>query len=671
MRPGQMLAGLSRLRGLAQATGLAVLAIGFVGCTRDDRGLRCPPGSLLVACRQRCSTDGDCLAPARCDGLTSTCQQPAVICDPLVTSSPASSDGGTSADGTCSTGQECDLISRTCTPLSGSACGQDSDCRIGELCAGGVCTQAIESRRCQRDADCAAPAVCRLTVASGKLVSICAPPLGPSEGGARCRKNTECQSGLCLRSGICFAGCTSASAKTDCHGRDGVVCGRVPLSLPSGAGSSGMDWVQSCTLASMDCQSDRDCEVMGGTCQPVIDPDRPAALRTVCLLAGGDVRSGSPCAKDTDCASGLCQGTFCFAACRSSADCRSGFTCRSASYQVDGLSGTLQSCVPARSCTSRASCPAIDESCSPHPTATEDGLELVCTPGRGRLPGQACRSGSECASGLCSDQGLCIGGCGIDSDCPVGPKGEMELCRAMVTRVRGIAGSVKSCQIPRITCRRDADCTAMDTLCNPYSSLDDSTRIAPGCGPAAFPGKRPAGTACILNSDCKSGLCLMNTQPPVCYGVCNQDSDCVSGRRCYPDSTWFLTGGSPGQPSATYDATASCWPDIGSRRACVGDGATADCPVGELCVLLPDARQTLFVKRCQRPQGSKQAGALCVEDKDCQGNRCGQALGTSGNRCIAPCSPTGTSLCSAGTACKSGTLEIRPGKTASLTICLP
>jgi hypothetical protein len=660
-----------RLVDAVSLAGLVGLVLVSLGCSSELRGQRCPPGSLLTACQQRCISDGDCLAPARCDRLTGTCQQLAILCDPLALSSSTSPDGGSDRSGSCPQGQECDLITRTCVPLSGAACGQDLDCRVGELCAGGVCSQALDARGCQRDADCAAPWVCRLTVASGQLRSVCAAALGPSEGGSRCRSNTECQSGLCLRSGVCFAGCTKATSKLDCHGRDGVICGQVPLSLPGTSPDAPITTVQSCTLASSGCQADRDCESSGGTCQPIVDVEPMAQLRTVCMLARGPARPGAPCTQDTDCATGLCHGSFCFAACRSTADCRTGFACRSASYRVDTLRGSLQGCVPARACTSQASCPASDETCAPQPTASEQTLELVCTPGRGLRAGQACRADAECASGLCSEQGLCIGGCGTDSDCPAGPRGQIELCRPQTARVRGVSGVIKACQIPPTPCRRDADCTMPDTSCNPYPSLDDATRIAPGCGPTPQPGKRGAGTACILNSECKSGICLMNTQPPVCYGPCGQDADCVASRRCYADSTWFLTSGTAGQPSATYDATWSCWPDVGSRKACAGDGSAADCPAGEICVLLPDARQTVFVKRCQRPLGTNLPGAICVEDKDCQSGRCAQAIGGTGRRCVAPCSIGGPSVCSPGTGCKAGTLEIRPGKTASLAFCQP
>lgn len=658
-----------RLYGLCGAACVVLL----VSCTRDERGLRCPPGSPLTACQLRCTSDGDCLAPARCNALTNMCQRPAILCDPLDRPQDADGDAGTGAGG-CPSGQECDLVSRTCTPLPGAICGQDSDCRVGELCAGGTCTPAGEARSCQRDADCPAPSVCRLALVNSKLIAVCAAPLGPSDGGARCRSNTDCQSGLCLRSGVCYSGCTAATAKTDCHGHEGTSCGQVTLSLPTPIGGSEEPpaVIQSCTIPTTSCGSDRDCIASGGSCQVSVDPLQPSSLRTGCARSRGAARPGAWCKQDPDCATGLCQGTYCFTSCRSSADCPSDFVCRLATYRVDGVRGRVQSCVPARACANEASCSAVDDSCAPQPSANEEGLELVCTPGRGGSAGRGCSADADCASGQCGERGLCIGGCSVDGDCPISPAGGPELCRPLATAVRGVAGIVKACQIPAPTCRRDADCST-GAICKAYVSLDDSTRIAPGCGTVPYPGKSAPGTSCISNADCRGGLCLMSVQPPVCFGVCSVDTDCAAGRRCYPESTWFLTGGSAGQPSATYDATSSCLPDVGSRRACAGDGTPGDCPAGELCVLLPDARQIAFVKRCQRPMGGKLPGALCIENKECQSNRCAVPVGGSGSRCIAPCSLTGPNICGAGTAttCKLGTLEVRPGKTASLPYCQP
>lgn len=646
----------------------------LVHCTRDDRGLRCPPGSLLTACLLHCTSDGDCLAPNRCNALTNACQRPAILCDPLGRLGDGT-DRGNGSEG-CPSGQDCDLVSRVCTPLPGAICGQDNDCRVGELCAGGTCTPAGDARGCQRDSDCPAPSVCRLSLRGGELIAVCAGPLGPSDGGARCRSNTDCQSGLCLRSGVCYSGCAVATVKTDCRGHEGVSCGPVALTVPNPTGEAEAPplIIQSCTVQPPPCANDRDCAAMAGSCQVFVDPQQPMSLRTGCGLTTGSARPGGPCKQDADCATGLCQGSYCFTSCRSSADCPSDFVCRSATYRLNGIRSRIPSCVPAKPCLSEGNCSASDDSCAPQPNAAEDGLELICTPGRGRSAGQSCTLDADCASGLCGERGLCIGGCNVDSDCPPGPASAPELCQPLATTVRGVSGTIKACQTRAPMCRRDADCSA-GTICKAYSSLDDSTRIAPGCGPAPYPAKAAPGVACFSNADCRSGLCLMTAQPPVCYGMCSQDSDCASGRRCYSDSTWFLTSGSSGQPSATYDATASCLPDVGSRRPCAGDGSPSDCPAGELCVLLPDARQLAFVRRCQRPMGSKPPGAICFENKDCQSARCAvpSPSGASDSRCIAPCSLTGPNLCGAGTAttCKLGTQEVRPGKTASLAYCQP
>lgn len=651
------------------------------GCTPDNRDARCPPGSLLSACRQRCSGDGECLAPARCDALTRTCQRPAVACDPLAPRlSPADAprDGGSSTGGQalgedrCAADQDCDLITRTCVPLPGARCARDNDCRVGELCAGSTCTPAGDARSCQRDADCAPPAVCRRALSQGKLISVCAGPLGPSEGGSRCRANVDCQSGLCLRSGVCYAGCSPMTMRTDCHGHDGVGCGQVAIALgaeqdPTGTMPTAV--VPSCTLQPPQCQGDRDCEMAGATCQIALDSMQPSRLQTICLLARGTVRPSGPCTRNSDCSTGLCQGTYCFAACRSGADCRSGFACRASTYKADGLSARVQSCVPGRTCMSRAGCTAVDESCAPQPVPSEDALELVCTPGVGGAAGQACKANSDCATGSCSERGLCVGGCASDRDCPRGPKGETELCRPQAVRVRGIAGVVNSCQIAPPSCRRDGDCSDAGAICRPFPSLDDPSQLAPGCGPAPNPSGRASGSVCSSGSDCRSGNCLTQASPPVCYGLCGSDVDCVSPRRCYAESVWLLTGGTAGQPSATYDATSACLPDVGSRRACAGDGGAADCPASELCTLLPDAHQLAFVKRCQKAVGSKGPGAICTDDKDCSTGRCQLPGGATGKRCIAPCSTTGPNICTAGATCRAGTLDVRPGKVASLTFC--
>lgn len=331
---------------------LLVLSI-MEGCSTPNKAPSCPPGSLLATCQQPCESDGDCLAPAKCEASTHTCQRPVISCDPLSgDSSPTDSDGNS-----CPAAQVCDLVTATCTPRPGAACMMDGDCRAGEVCGGSTCVPAGSSALCQRDGDCAASSVCRLSFdpATKKLRTVCGPPIGPAEAGARCRKNGECQSGLCLRSGVCFGGCqpsSETSTREDCHGHDGVICGETVLTFPDGGGAPLRFTVASCVLSPPTCQSDRDCDASGGACQIFVDPKKPTQLRTGCLPASGLLRASASCQQDGDCASGLCSGSgpsrVCFAACRSVSDCRpaSPLVCRSTVYQIDGVSGSISSCVP-------------------------------------------------------------------------------------------------------------------------------------------------------------------------------------------------------------------------------------------------------------------------------------------------------------------------------------
>lgn len=328
--------GYGRARMRARTGTLATLlctagAILFSGCAQQPRSVSCAPDSVLAICREECGSDGDCLAPARCEPSTHSCQMPAIACDPLLSG----------AD--CLAQQECELVTRTCTPRPGASCKSDGDCRLGERCGDGSCVPTGSPALCARDGDCTPPGVCRPTVdaARAALILLCGAAIGPSEAGARCRENLDCQSGLCLRTGVCFGGCTPATLRSDCHGHDSVICGQLPLAIPQDQTTL----LTSCALLPPACSSDRDCEPTGGSCQPIVNPENPTALRASCLPARGLGRPSASCRRDSDCISGLCQSGLCFAACSSTADCQPGFSCHPATYVVDGVSGQLSSCI--------------------------------------------------------------------------------------------------------------------------------------------------------------------------------------------------------------------------------------------------------------------------------------------------------------------------------------
>lgn len=657
----------SRLRALIPLVIAWGVACDLTGCAVGPPD-PCPPGSISLDCRRRCQRDGDCVAPDVCDRATQRCVARTLSCDPLGMSG---ADGGAEAqDGGTGTGcpadKECDILTRTCVPLPGAACTLPSDCRPGETCRDKFCAPDPAALSCKRDGECPPTQVCRLTVTpEGALRSVCGPPIGPSDAGSRCADGAECQSGICLLSGVCYGGCDAASAAADCHGHDGVICGQVVFSVTS---TGSVMAVPSCTLAPMPCKTDRDCAAQGGVCNLGADPRDPSRLVTLCGPPRGPARAGGPCVDDEDCATGLCLGTYCFSVCQAATDCRSSATCRPVDFVLGTAKASVGTCSPAKACTSSASCrPATDESCAPQPNAAGTGLVLVCTPGLGQGTGRACKYSQDCMSGSCIHPGICVGGCGADADCPPGPQGQTELCRPLDLEVQGVVGNFKACQVRSPTCGRDAECTVPGEICRATRSLDDPTRIATTCGPQANPGKASTGKDCMLSSDCRSGYCMGFTSPPVCYGVCRTDADCPAGRKCYDGYVPYLTGGMSGQASATYDATSACAPDIGSRRTCQGDGSVIDCPTGEVCVALPDAQQVGWVKKCQKRIGTGKGGATCTDGKTCESGRCQSVGGVK--RCIGLCKVGGAAVCATGTTCKSANLDIRVGKTAPLTFC--
>ena len=543
------------------------------GCTASAPQADCPSAVLTTSasCHPRCESDGDCLAPSVCDGTSHRCYRPAIACEPTGPSPAAE------ATGPCPPEQECELLSRTCVPRPGAACSSDEDCRLGESCGGpgSRCAPSPNNVPCRRDAECPSGAICRPVLVPGAaatLRTVCGPPLGAGEAGAPCRGGGECQSGVCLRTGTCFGGCQAETAALDCHKRAGVICGVAVIAFGADDGPPQLATLPSCTLSPPPCRTDADCEASGGTCQLFVDPKAPTQLGTGCLPPRGPGRASAPCRSDGECGSGTCLGGYCFSACAGAADCRAGMACRATALQVDRIAGTPLGCAPGRACTSARQCLSSDETCAPQPA--DGGPVLLCVPGRGRPTGAGCGGAGDCQSNQCGERGLCLGGCGSDGDCPRGPAGETELCRPSLVRIGDRSATLSVCQVAMPPCQRDADCKLSLTVCRPYQSLDDNTRIAPGCGPAVHLGKAPAGVGCTSDGDCASGRCLA-TQPRVCFGLCKVDADCAAGRRCYADYAWHLTSGSDGQPSATYDATSACAPDIGSRRSCTGDGSAA------------------------------------------------------------------------------------------------
>jgi len=160
-----------------------------------------------------------------------------------------------------------------------------------------------------------------------------------------------------------------------------------------------------------------------------------------------------------------------------------------------------------------------------------------------------------------------------------------------------------------LTCLDDRDCARAEAC-----QLQLATRTFT-CGPRA--GGARAGASCGRGDDCASGRCGdAGAGEQVCLGPCRlpDETVCVDGARCYAIGDHFIV-----PDTGQWFAAPVCAPERGSEQPC---GSDAACPVGEACLLLPDAAHQGWASRCRRVQGELMAGAACGQDEDCRSGRC-------------------------------------------------
>lgn len=168
-------------------------------------------------------------------------------------------------------------------------------------------------------------------------------------------------------------------------------------------------------------------------------------------------------------------------------------------------------------------------------------------------------------------------------------------------------------------------------------ALDTVSDYAKCTAPEVRLEDRPAYAECDRDEQCRSGLCLDST----CAG-CTSDEDCESGVCGYAvrfDTFWGA--------QLDLDVVPMCV-DEGSRlmgALCLGDG---ECETGLCCEGVcseccgegscgEDIECALSVARtqgddyvlphqCAPGMGLRESGALCTDDSDCAGGRCGDRL---------------------------------------------
>lgn len=377
-----------------------------------------------------------------------------------------------------------------------------------------------------------------------------------------------------------------------------------------------------CSGANLPCTLTADCK-NNKVCSPIEDTDNPGTLVLRCkdpVAVGG---SGEACTSNTECRTGACGANkLCFWACTKPEDCgASGWTCADTEVTVNGIKLAVKSCKSqpiSGACVYDTDCPNAGDVCSL--TVAQDGNSLVsaCRTPVGTIEGgDPCAKDADCRSGVCLNTGVCFKHCATGSDC----KGTNQLCEEM-TFTFGTADApkeqkVKGCNTQTQYCKSDADCTSNPNLsCHPSVANDGDNFLSPQC--LLKVGDGIAGAACTTDADCRSGYCF--TTAKLCYGICNSNTDCASGTKCYENMiTFTFDQGTTVTTDDKYDSTSACVPDRGSWKLCTRD---ADCTSTEWCSPQPTKDSTKWEGRCAKRTGSIGPGGDCTADADCRSNFC-------------------------------------------------
>jgi hypothetical protein len=281
-------------------------------------------------------------------------------------------------------------------------------------------------------------------------------------------------------------------------------------------------------------------------CQVLIDGD----LGTVHCEADGTV--GPPaCPVGSECKEGLCVPSSLGTACSSDEDCAPGDFC----FDPEPF------CVDDGNHCSRTCCASTD--CDPHDRfvcwTPEQGGGAFCRDASniGREIGgsararETCGENGECRSGLCTD-GRCLDGCCSDAGCNGGKcrfgrpladqapgfwcgaasnsgKGRYEPCVEDAECASGLClamGSTRRCSVP---CCTSSACEAIPGEDVPVacSAVAHGGTLVRACAVLLQEsGEAETGSACALDTDCRSGICLTKRGVSRCTDACCSDGSC-------------------------------------------------------------------------------------------------------------------------------------------------
>ena len=266
-----------------------------------------------------------------------------------------------------------------------------------------------------------------------------------------------------------------------------------------------------------------------------------------------------------------------------------------------------------------------------------------------RGPNEASRGG-DCGDNEASanPDGTEVCGNNIDEACDGVLDNGCEACDATVD---GGFDGANACNDCDDYCGSDDYCIGAGTSCRLARS---STNLDGQCWPDASPllGAAAVGESCTRDFDCDHGLCATDGAQRYCTEACCTDSDCPGGFHC------SLAGD---QVDTTYVTVPTDADD------CTTD---ANCPTGQVCFIADGkcawrlAETSPMCLRDDNGQGTRQAGAACAANGDCQSDFCEAELGV----CVDVC--CSDEACPSGLACELQTVQTSVDQVTSARVCV-
>ena len=609
------------------------------------------PGSLACAnatsCLGTCASVGDCTGGTWCDGGA---------CAPALAEGSPCTAAVQCATGYCGNGYCC---------AKGACCQSAADCDDGNVCttdtcAGAECVHAANTAPCSVPTCSGGAFVGAATCADGACGQA---PVTACEGGDPC-KVYGCDP---------LVGCTASNAPA------GALCGTASCSGFELTSSQTCDGLGGCTLGggAEPCPGGLTCLTPTG-CRTQCTSTEQCAPSHFCEAgACEEVREdGTECSKDTQCASGHCDGGFCCGegeCCAATEDCDDGNVCTTDTcdqFQCGHAPNTLPCSQPACSGTSwfgAAVC--AGGTCGAPPGAECGGDDpckvFGCDPATGCTV-QPAPAGTTCGAPACEGNLLTsattcdgFGGCTVGAGTEPCPGGTTCLT---VTSCRTLCTAPEHCATGFIceanTCtpeRDDGEACTKDAQCG-----------SGHCGGGFCCGE---GACCASAADCDDGN-ICTTEACVASQCQHTPNTAPCGAPSCQGSTWLgqavCSGGICGAPPATScegenpcqvygcDPVAGCTVDdapqgkvcgapscegnmLSSTQSCNGLGGctlgagTEPCPGGLACLTATSCRtQCSAAEHCAPGyfceatacKPLRDNGEVCTKDLQCTSDHC-------------------------------------------------